>query len=60
MNGFTGIDGDYITVMVPDGVSYILLYKQTGTNNSSSNINVTDKSGNTSDLRGMVTYYVGG
>ena len=60
VNGFTGLDGDYIMVVVPDNTSSIFLYKQTGTNNDTAVINVTDKVGSGSDCRGFVTYYVGG
>jgi len=60
VNGFTGLDGDYIMVVVPDNTSSIFLYKQTGTNNTTTVIDVTDKVGSGSDCRGFVTYYVGG
>ena len=55
-NGWTGIDGDYINVIIDQGSSIMRFRKQTGNNNNASDINVTDKSSNDSDIRGCIHY----
>ena len=57
---FTGLDGDQITAAVTDGANYILFYHQSGTNNSTDPVDVDDKASDAADVRGFVTYYVGG
>jgi len=60
LNGFTNIDGDFISVKVNDGETRILVYKQTGSNNSTESVSIGHKVSGGSDVRGFVTYYVGG
>ena len=58
--GFTGINGTQVSTVISDGSSVIKLYHWTGTNNELDTIDAQDKVANTSDVRGFVTYYIGG
>ncbi|MDB4716167.1 hypothetical protein OAF92_01220 [bacterium] len=60
LHGFVGINGTYIMPIIQDGLNKIFLYNFQGSSNNSDVINVTDKSSNGSDIRGYVTYYIGG
>ena len=60
VNGFTGISGDHLVVIISDNTSTILLYHTTGTNNDLDTIDAQDKVNNLSDVRGCVHYYTGG
>ena len=60
LHGFVGINGSFIMPIIQDGLNKIFLYSFQGSNNTSSVINVTDKVDNGSDIRGFVTYYIGG
>jgi hypothetical protein len=60
LHGFAGINGLFIMPIIQDGLNKIFLYHFEGTTNVSDAINVTDKSNNGSDIRGYVTYYIGG
>jgi hypothetical protein len=59
-HGWTGIDGDQCWPLVTDGQSYVRVYKMTGTNNDPSPVEPSHKVNNNSDIRGFVTYYIGG
>jgi len=56
LNGFSDIDGGYITIKVNDGEDRIIVYKQTGASNATNEVAVTDKASDGSDVRGFVTY----
>ena len=58
VQGFTGIDGKYISPRLQDSVDYLTLYHATGTNNTLDTIDAQDKTDNLSDIRGCVTYNV--
>ena len=60
LHGFAGINGLFILPIINDGNSNILLYHFEGSTNAGAAINVTDKTNNGSDIRGYVTYYIGG
>ena len=60
LHGFVGINGLFIMPIIQDGLNKIFLYNFQGSTNTTSVINVTDKVDNGSDIRGYVTYYIGG
>jgi len=61
VNGFTGISGLDMFVIIQDASSKILLYHHTSDSTQSvDTIDAQDKNSNSADIRGFVTYYVGG
>lgn len=61
VDGWSGIDGDYMVPTIGDNQSYITFYYMNGTNNDLTSLSITNltESG-TADIRGFVTYYTGG
>ena len=60
VNQFTSIEGKYIYCLINDNATDIYLYHLQNTNNDAAVINAQHKVANTADVRGFVTYYVGG
>jgi hypothetical protein len=60
VHGFTGINGLQMMAIIQDGLDKIFLYHFQNTSNTSDSVDVQDKSSDGSDIRGFVTYYIGG
>ena len=60
VNGFTGIEGKYVYVLINDASTTIYFYYQKNTNNDQFTIDANTKVGSGSDVRGCVHYYTGG
>ncbi len=61
INGYSGLDGDYIAPVIGDNNSKVTVYFHTGTNNTLTSLPVTNlaQSGS-ADIRGVMHYFTGG
>jgi len=60
INGFSNIEGLAVHSLINDASSSVYFYHHYGTNNAVDTVDVQHKSSNSADVRGFVTYYVGG
>ena len=60
INGFSNIEGLAVHSLINDAGSSIYFYHHYGTNNSVDTVDAQHKTSNSADVRGFVTYYVGG
>jgi hypothetical protein len=58
LNGFNNIGGDSTFLIAADNGTQALVYRMTGTSSTYDNISVTDITGGSSDVRGVLTYMV--
>ncbi len=56
LNGFNNVDGNHTFLILADNYNYAQIYRSSGSANSHDEIAATDKSGNSSDVRGFITY----
>jgi len=57
---WNNIDGAYMNPIVSDGETFIQIYAHTGETNNYDTVPITDKTNDSADIRGFVTYYTGG